>query len=33
MWVGKMAKNADFRLINRYITEMIEDKHITTMED
>ena len=26
--VGKMAKNADFRRIHRYISETIEDRRI-----
>jgi len=31
--VGKTAKNRDFRPIYRYISKMIEDRHIVTMED
>jgi len=31
--VGKMAKNADFRPINRCLSETIEDGHIHAMSD
>ena len=31
-WV-KRRKNTDFRPINRYISETIEDRHIVTAED
>jgi len=31
-WV-KTVKKGDFRSINRYISEMIEGRHLVTMED
>jgi len=31
-WGGLTAKNADFRPINRYISETIEDRHIVAIK-
>jgi len=30
-WVGKTTQNVDFRPVNRYILETVEDKHIVTV--